>query len=58
MRELTLSDMDQASGGVVPIFALGVALGSLAARGYLGAFLGGVGAGIAISDVKDYFAEN
>lgn len=57
MRELTFDDMDQANGGVVPFFALGVAVGSLVARGYVGSFIGGVGLGIAISDVKDHHSE-
>ena len=56
MRELTIDDMDQASGGVVPIFALGLAVGSAVARGYAARFLGGVGIGFAGRDVyEDYF---
>ena len=57
MRELTIDDMDQASGGVVPIFALGLAVGSAVARGYLGTFLGGVSIGFAVSDLQDYVSE-
>lgn len=57
MRELTFDDMDQTSGGVVPIIALVVQVGSMVARGYAARALAGAGTGMAISDVQDYFAE-
>ena len=47
MRELTIDDMDQASGGVLPLIALGVAIGSTITTGKTAAFLGGVGIGMA-----------
>ncbi len=47
MRELTTNDMEQASGGVLPIIAVGVAVGSTFTSGSVAGFLGGVGIGMA-----------
>ena len=56
MRELTYDDMDQASGGVLPLIALGVAVGSTVAKGGTAWFLGGVGIGMAANSVWDYYS--
>ncbi|MCZ0945213.1 MAG: hypothetical protein OXJ53_19340 [Gammaproteobacteria bacterium] len=55
MRELTFDDMDQASGGVLPFIALGVAVGSTFTSGSAAAFLGGVGIGMAGYQAWEYY---
>ena len=55
MRELTFDDMDQASGGVLPFIALGVAVGSTFAKGSTLYFLGGVGIGMAANQVYNHY---
>ena len=56
MRELTFDDMDQATGGVLPFIALGIALGSTFTSGSAAAFLGGVGIGMAGYQAWQYYS--
>lgn len=58
MRELTFDDMDQASGGVLPIIALGVAVGSTFTSGGTAWFLGGVGIGMAANHAWNHYSDD
>ena len=55
MRELTFDDMDQASGGILPLIPLAVAVGSSLAKGSTLYFLGGVGIGMAANQVYNHY---
>ena len=56
MRELTFDDMDQASGGILPLIPLAVAVGSTFAKGGMAYFLGGVGIGMAGRQVWNHYS--
>ncbi len=60
MHELTLTDMDQVSGGIVPLIAIFlVQAASMAVRhAAASAFLGGVGLGWSAADVYNDLEQN
>ena len=60
MRELTIQDMEQASGGIIPaIVGLAIAIGSTAVRSATAqAFMGGVGIGWALEEAMDHLSTN
>ena len=55
MRELTIDDMDQASGGILQFIPLAIAVGSTFAKGGTAYFLGGIGIGMAGRGVYSYY---
>ena len=58
MRELTNSDMIQATGGLffAPLLPAVIAVGSTFAKGGAGYFLGGVGIGMALHQAYDHYS--
>ena len=56
MRELTFDDMNQASGGILPLIPVAIAVGSTFAKGGVAYFLGGVGIGMAAHQAYDHYS--